>query len=220
MTTFLLALLLGLIPGDDAPDAPRPGVVDQATQAKLREIAFQAAREGDVKTLAAYFESGLPADIVNARGDTLLILAAYHGHDDAVKTILTRPKILIDAKNKMGFTALTGAAYKGYLGIAKRLVAKGANPNAANKRGQTPLMYAAMFGRTEVVAFLVRSHANLDAKDDQGRTALMLASEQGGAEVVSLLAKAREQEPSPPAAAPRPTPICHPTSHSVTRRSR
>ena len=98
MTTFLLALLVGLTPGDDPPAAPRSVVLDQGTQAKLREIAFQAAREGDVKTLAAYFEAGQPADIVNARSDTLLILAAYHGHEDAVKTILAQPKVVIDAK--------------------------------------------------------------------------------------------------------------------------
>ena len=195
MTTFLLAFLVGLTAADDPAVAPRPVVLDQGTRAKLEAIAFQAAREGDVKILAAYFESGLPADVVNARGDTLLILAAYHGHEDAVKTILDRPKLVIDAKNKMGFTALTGAAFKGHLGIAKRLVAKGANPDAANGRGQTPLMYAAMFGRTEVVQFLVRSHASLDAKDEQGRTALMLASEQERAEVVSFLTKARGKTP-------------------------
>ena len=132
-------------------------------------------------------------DVVNARGDSVLILAAYYERDEAVRVILDQPSVAIDAKNKMGFTALTGAAYKGRLGIVKQLAAKGANLNAANDRGQTSLMYAAMFGRSEVVAFLIKSRANLSIRDAQGRTALMLAQSQGNADVAALLLDAEKR---------------------------
>ena len=173
---------------------PAPVVLDPATVAKLREIAFEAAREGDAKTLTEYFKAGQPAEIVDNRGDSLLILAAYHGHDDAVKAILSQPKTPIDAKNKMGFTALTGASYKGYVGIVKQLAAKKADLNAANDRGQTPLMFAALFGRTEVVRYLVERKVNLSAKDDAGKTARDLAASQGNTEVVKIL-EAAEKPP-------------------------
>ena len=196
-----LALILATIPlalADDKPaEKPKPVVLDEATRAKLREIAFQAARDGDVKTLSAYFETGLPAEIVNERGDTLLILAAYHTHPEAVKVLLDQDKTPIEAKNKMGFTALTGAAYRGNLPIVKQLAAKGARLDAANGKGQTPLMYASMFGRAEVVAYLVEKKADLDAKDGEGRTALDLAEAQDRKEVVNLLkeaAKSRKGE--------------------------
>jgi ankyrin repeat protein len=179
------------------PEKPRPVVLDEATRTKLREIAFQAAREGDVTTLSAYFEEGLPADIVNDRGDTLLILAAYHGHAEAVKAVLGAPKAPLDAKNKMGFTALTGAAYRGNLPIVKQLAKAGAKLDTANDRGQTPLMYAAMFGRKEVVAFLIESKVDLTRKDSQGRTALALAEAQDRKEVVALLREAEDQEDCP-----------------------
>ncbi len=204
---FAIALIAaGLLPGsrvganDDPPKpAPAPSpqpkskpvVLDPATLAKLREVAFDAAREGDLKTLAEYFKAGQPADIVNNRGDTLLILASYHGHDDAVKAILDQPKAPLDARNKMGFTALTGAAYKGYLGIVKQLVAKKADLNASNARKQTPLMFAAMFGRAEVVCYLVDRKVDLKAKDDAGKTALDLARFQGNDEVIKILEAAR-----------------------------
>lgn len=185
--------------GQDQPAPIKPGavVLDEPTLAKLREVAFAAAREGDVKTLSAYFEANQPADIVNARGDSLLILAAYHGHDEAVRAILAQKKVAIDAKNKMGFTALAGVAFKGYLGIAKQLVEKGAAVDAANDRGQTPLMFAAMFGRAEVVKFLIASKVDVTKKDDQGKTALALALAQGegNAEVARLLREAESHKP-------------------------
>ena len=196
-----LALILATAPSalaDDKPaEKPKPVVLDEATRAKLREIAFQAARDGDVKTLSAYFEAGLPAEIVNDRGDTLLILAAYHTHPEAVKVLLDQEKTPIEAKNKMGFTALTGAAYRGNLPIVKQLAAKGAKLDSANARGQTPLMYAAMFGRAEVVAYLIEKKADLNAKDSEGRTALELAKAQDRKEVVALLKDALRPKDQP-----------------------
>ncbi len=162
--------------------------------AKLREVAFEAAREGDTKTLDEYFKAGQPADILNTRGDSLLILACYYGHDAAVKAILAQPKAPINARNKMGFTALTGASYKGYLGIVKQLAAQKADLNSANEKGQTALMFAAMFGRTEVVRYLIEQKVDVKAKDEAGKTARDLAQFQGAAEVVKLLLAA-EQPP-------------------------
>ena len=182
-------------PAETAPDPeskPKPVVLDPATLAKLREVAFDAAREGDSKTLDEYFKAGQPADILNNRGDSLLILACYHGQDDAVKLILAQSKPAINAKNKMGFTALTGAAFKGYLGIIKQLAAKKADLNAANDKGQTPLMFAAMFGRTEVVRYLVEQKVNVRAKDSQGKTARDLAKQQDNPEVEKILLDAEK----------------------------
>jgi ankyrin repeat protein len=212
---LMLALALALtsaapLLADDPPPAkPKAVVLDDATRAKLREIAWNAAREGDVKTLTAYFEAGLPADIANDRGDTLLILAAYHRHADAVKVILDQEKTPVEARNKMGFTALTGAAYRGDLPIVKQLAEKGAKLDTANAKGQTPLMYAAMFGRTEVVKYLVEKKVDLTRKDDQGHTALDLAVQQDREGTAALLRdalkraeEARTKEPEK--ARPRP----------------
>ena len=38
---------------------------------------FDLARAGDADELAAYVAEGLPPDLTNDKGDTLLILAAY-----------------------------------------------------------------------------------------------------------------------------------------------
>ncbi|WP_345361072.1 ankyrin repeat domain-containing protein [Actinoallomurus liliacearum] len=43
---------------------------------------FGLARTGQAAALAAYVDAGVPADLTNDKGDSLLMLAAYHGHAD------------------------------------------------------------------------------------------------------------------------------------------
>ena len=125
---------------------PQPAVVlDDATRGKLRDIAFQAARDGDLTTLREYFRAGLPVNGVNARGDTLLTVAAYNGHPKAVELILAQPAVEVDRRNAMGLTAVAAAAFKGDLDAIKLLHAAKADVNAASESGQTALMFAARF---------------------------------------------------------------------------
>ena len=44
-----------------------------------------AARGGDAALLGEALGAGLPPDLRNDRGDTLLMLASYHGQADAVR---------------------------------------------------------------------------------------------------------------------------------------
>lgn len=181
MTTLVLALALS------ASADPQPIKVDEATRAKLKEIAFQAAREGDAKTLTEYFAAGFPADETNARNDTLLILAVYHGHADAVEVILKQKKPGLTHRNKMGFTALDGAAFKGSVPLAKVLVKAGADVNGVSPDGKTALMLAALTNRTEMTKYLLEAGAKPATADKDGNTALKLARAQGAKEVVALL---------------------------------
>ncbi|MDT0275314.1 ankyrin repeat domain-containing protein [Blastococcus goldschmidtiae] len=48
------------------------------------------ARQGETEVLAAYVDAGVPVDLTNDAGDTLLTLAAYHGHGDTVAALLAR----------------------------------------------------------------------------------------------------------------------------------
>lgn len=62
-----------------------------ASQAEFNAFAqevFQLARSGDAPTLIRLLEKGLPPNMSNHKGDTLLMLAAYHGHVEATKTLL------------------------------------------------------------------------------------------------------------------------------------
>ncbi len=59
--------------------ADNPGAPDAETLA-LAHALFDAAREGNTALLAGYLSAGAPAAMTNAAGDSLLMLAAYHGH--------------------------------------------------------------------------------------------------------------------------------------------
>jgi ankyrin repeat protein len=191
-TILLMSLALPLVaaPPEVAP-LPRvkPDLVAITPEvaAKLSQIAFQAAREGDVETLEAYFAAAQPVNEPNARGDTLLIVAAYNGQEKAVELILEQPKLEVDARNKMGLTALAAAAFKGHVGISKKLIAAKANVNAANGSGQTAIMFAALAGKVKVLKYLLSVGADPRAADKNGNTPLKLAQGQGAEEVVKLL---------------------------------
>lgn len=167
--------------------APPPVALTPEVTAKLQEIAFQAAREGDVETLKEYFAAGQPVNEVNKRGDTLLIVAAYNGQPKAVTLILKQDKVQIDARNKMGLTALTAAAFKGEVEIAKALVAAKADVNVANDSGQTSLMFASLAGREKMVEYLLKAGADPLATDKAGNTPSSLAAGQGADKVKKLL---------------------------------
>ncbi len=193
----LLVLLIGCSPTPEPTSEVPPQLSHQPAipltpevAAKLRDLAFQAARDGDTKTLDEYLNTKQPVNEKNKRGDTLLTVAAYNGQLGAVERILAQPGVEIDTRNGMGLTALTAAAFKGHVEIAKALLRAGANVNAASRSGQTSLMFAAMSGKLAIVDQLLVAGANPAAKDAKGNTALSLARTQEAEEVVARLEKA------------------------------
>nr|WSX52921.1 ankyrin repeat domain-containing protein [Streptomyces sp. NBC_00974] len=106
-----------------SPDVPDEDVIELATK------IFDLARQGETETLAAYLDAGVPANLTNDRGDTLVMLAAYHGHADAVTALLARGAEA-DRANDRGQTPLAGAVFKGEEAVIRALLAGGADPDA------------------------------------------------------------------------------------------
>ena len=93
-----------------------PAAPDDETLA-LAHSLFDAAREGP-GLLAGYLAAGAPAGLTNAAGDSLLMLAAYHGHADTVRLILQHGADA-NAANDRGQTPLAGAVFKGYTDVVQ-----------------------------------------------------------------------------------------------------
>src|SRR5918998_661187 len=78
------------------PSAPAPGAVAPGQEpidpgvVELAGRVFTLARTGDAASLASYVDAGVPVNLTNEKGDTLVMLAAYHGHADAVRVLLER----------------------------------------------------------------------------------------------------------------------------------
>lgn len=169
------------------PGAPAAteAAADAAALALVR-AAFQHARSGDAAALAALLDRGVPANVSNEKGDSLLMLASYHGHAAAARLLLERgadPELA----NARGQTPLAGVAFQGNPALAALLLDGGAVVDGAGPDGRTPLMFAAMFDRVEVVDLLVARGADPRRRDAAGASALDLARGMGAARAAARL---------------------------------
>ena len=85
---------------------------------------------------------------------------------------------------------LLDAAERGDRETAVRLIAKGADANAAGPDGSTPLLYAANSGDVELVRALIKAGARVNVKNQFGTTAITEAAIIGSAPVLDVLLKA------------------------------
>jgi len=111
---------------------------------------FDLARQGQTEVLAAYVDAGVPVDLTNSAGDTLLVLAAYYGHGDTVAALLERGADHTRINDK-GQTALAAAVFKQATDAVRHLLTAGADPD----RGEmTARMTADFFGLTAMTELL------------------------------------------------------------------
>ena len=88
---------------------------------------FDLARSGDADQLGAYVDAGLPVDLTNDKGDSLLLLAAYHAHPATVRALLERGADPARV-NDRGQTALAAAVFRRSAEAVAALLAAGADP--------------------------------------------------------------------------------------------
>jgi uncharacterized protein len=121
-----------------------PGVIELARR------VFDLARSGSTEELAAYVDAGVPVNLTNDKGDTLLILAAYHSHPETVGALLERGADHSRA-NDRGQTALAAAVFRQSADTVARLLAAGADPDAG---GPSARATAAFFELPEMTRLL------------------------------------------------------------------
>ncbi|KAI9658530.1 MAG: hypothetical protein M1831_003968 [Alyxoria varia] len=76
------------------------------------------------------------------------------------EVIESMPRSSIDVKDRMGSTPLMWAVSRGYLDRARRLLMKGADPDARDLEGGSALLYALRFRDFQIVKLLLQSGAN------------------------------------------------------------
>jgi len=121
---------------------------------ELATKVFSLARAGDAAALAAYLDAGVPANLTNDRGDTLVMLAAYHGHAAAVRALLERGADPGRANNR-GQTPLAGAVFKGEPEVVRVLLDGGADPGTGHP---SAIDTARMFGNDEFLAWFAEEN--------------------------------------------------------------
>ncbi|KAG7143359.1 putative ankyrin repeat protein like [Verticillium longisporum] len=106
---------------------------------------YDAARSGDATVFAQALPAGLPVNMTNEKGDSLLMLAAYYGHAELVKLFLQHgadPNRL----NDKGQSPLAGAVFKMEDAVIEALLEGGADPELGNPNA---LQCASMFKQDE-----------------------------------------------------------------------
>ena len=116
---------------------------------------FDLARSGASGELGAHVAAGVPANLTNSKGDTLLILAAYHNHPETVAVLLEHGADPARV-NDRGQTALAAAVFRQSAETARILLDAGADPAGGNPSAAET---AAFFQLPEMSALLAGHHA-------------------------------------------------------------
>jgi uncharacterized protein len=121
-----------------------PGVIELAGR------VFDLARGGHTDELAAYLDAGVPANLTNDKGDTLLVLAAYHGHPGTVGALLARGADHSRA-NDRGQTALAAAVFRQSTETVDLLMDAGADPDAGGPSARATATFFELPAMTELL---------------------------------------------------------------------
>eukprot|EP01062_Namystynia_karyoxenos_P082023 TRINITY_DN9149_c0_g1_i1.p1 TRINITY_DN9149_c0_g1~~TRINITY_DN9149_c0_g1_i1.p1 ORF type:complete len:214 (+),score=80.58 TRINITY_DN9149_c0_g1_i1:80-721(+) len=151
-----------------------------------------AVSHGWADIVAELIEKGAGVDTIDEGGYSPLMTACAVGREECVDLVLGATQRTVDERHREsnGKTAFFIAVSKGREKIAAKLLAKGADVNAADASRQTPLHRAVIKGNAELVEWLVAKGAQLNAQDSQGDTPLHYAAIENNKEIGSLLIRA------------------------------
>jgi uncharacterized protein len=127
---------------------------------------------------------GADPNLVDAKGQTSLILALREGSTKVAALLAAHPAVRVDATNGSDETALMMACLRGQVALARQLIERGA---AINRPGWSPLHYAATGSEPALVSLLLERGAAIDAASPNRSTPLMMAARYGNPDSAALL---------------------------------
>src|SRR5258708_27134739 len=86
---------------------------EEKRYAELQHVALNFARNGEANHLAAMLNAGLPVNLSDVKGNSLLMLASYNGEVETTRMLLEHGADA-DRRNDRGPTPLRGAAFHGH----------------------------------------------------------------------------------------------------------
>ncbi|MGO1885198.1 MAG: ankyrin repeat domain-containing protein [Citricoccus sp.] len=113
-------------PTPEPASVPTPELTGE--QLDFLNALFDLARAGDAEQLLPAIDQGVPVNLTNHKGDTLLILATYNNHPALVKALIERGAE-VDRLNGRGQSALSCAVFVQNEESVMALLAAGADPD-------------------------------------------------------------------------------------------
>lgn len=153
-------------------------------QAAAYDDLLRAAELGDVRGMDQLLNRGADPNTADAKGNTLLMIAAREGHKEVVWT-LVRHKANANNRNQHGDTALMMASLRGDREIGRMLIEFGGAE--VKHAGWAPIHYAAFQDKPDMIRYLLAKGADKDALAPNGYTALMMAARSGHTDAAKVL---------------------------------
>lgn len=114
---------------------------------RVLALAADLARTGETAELLEFVRHGLPVDTTDHDGNTLLMLAAYHGRAHTVAALLAAGADP-DLRNDRDQSPIAGALFKGADDVVRALRAGGADLDAGTPTAREA---AVLFGRQHLL---------------------------------------------------------------------
>ena len=137
-------------------DQTPPQLTDE--QLEFLNSLFDLARNGQAEQLASVLDQGVPVDLTDHKGDTLLILATYNGHPQLVDELVRRGAD-VHRVNARGQSALSCAVFVQDEHSVQTLLDAGADPDAGP---QSARAVVEMFGLDAMRPLLDRTSSTSD----------------------------------------------------------
>ncbi len=118
-----------------------------------------------------------------------LVTAARMRDTATLAALLAKPHAEVNERSADGTSALHWAVYNNDVDLVGKLLAAGADVEAANDYHATPLSEAAVVGNPQVLRKLLDAGADVGAKNADGQTALMVIARTSNVEAAKLLLK-------------------------------
>ena len=123
------------------------GSLSEEQTAKVVALAMDLARAGETTELLEFIDRGLPIDVQDSEGNTMLMLAAYRGNLATVQALIERGAN-VDLPNSRNQSPIAGALFKGEEDIVRALREAGADLDAGTPSARET---AQMFGRAHLL---------------------------------------------------------------------
>lgn len=151
----------------------------------------------DLPMVRLLIKHGADANVGNSNWTPLMTAAWAMGtsRGRSKKDVVTIIKLLlangalVNARDKVGQTALSLAAAVGNVDALKVLLRAGAYIHTRDKRGNGALMGAVQHHNSDTIKFLLEQGVNANARNKEGKSVLAYAEECEADEIVQLLIK-------------------------------